>query len=95
MKKLSLNVDALRVDSFATESADPAPGTVFGHVTAYCPTGLGCGTEGDCWSQTCDTLHQTCNGEFTCIRTCQGGTCDYETCGDCNQTDAHCTTVCI
>ncbi|HEU0053627.1 MAG TPA: hypothetical protein VFQ39_10635 [Longimicrobium sp.] len=95
MKKLNLDTNALRVDSFQTDSGDGSAGTVFGHVTNNCPTGLGCGTEGDCWSQTCDTFHQTCGGSFTCIRTCQGLTCNYETCGDCNETDQNCTTVCI
>jgi hypothetical protein len=31
MRKLALNVDALRVESFATQEARPARGTVRGH----------------------------------------------------------------
>ncbi len=61
MKKLSLNLNALRVESFATEKgAEPARGTVRGHSAAT-------GDDG-CWSQAiCSNQDSVCvcNTTFT------------------------------
>ena len=60
MKKIRLDVDALRVESFPTAKQDGAArGTVRGH------TGVDCGTE---W-MTCVTER----GEYTCLNY---GSCD-------------------
>jgi hypothetical protein len=68
VKKLLLNPDALRVESFATERAGQAGGTVRGHEGSYaydCPytwdtCGYGCG----------DTFDGT-----TCVATCKAQGC--------------------
>ena len=81
MKKLSLSVDDLRIESFATDDARPPTGTVHGQAL----TNYG--------AQTCNGYPvNTCVGYGTCF-TCyytHCGTCDgctqAETCGSCNGT---------
>jgi hypothetical protein len=84
MKKLSLRLDELRVDSFDTTPVESKrKGTVFGEqCTCYtactCP---GCPSCNTC--DTCDTCRQTCDGS-TCItfrETCEGYGCtEYRVC---------------
>jgi len=73
-RKLTLELDALVVESFVTRGAEPGRGTVRGHNTLYCsPTGA------------CDTENATCDGAATCGEyTCDGGdnTC-VPSCGLC------------
>lgn len=67
MKKLALNVDELRVDSFDTASIPDVRGTVNGHYTI----------DTTC-VQTCTTCQNSCRG--TCDWSCQGScdnTCQY------------------
>lgn len=75
MAKLTLNLDQLTVDSFDTETAAPAKGTVFGeqctcHTNCTCP---GCPT---CDYTACDDQN-TCAG--TCFASCNGS-CWYTEC---------------
>ena len=79
MKKLSLKLDDLHVDSFDTTPVQKPKGTVFGEqCTCYtqctCP---GC--------PTCDnTCPQTCAGmscDYTCDNSCIYGSC-VETCAN-------------
>jgi hypothetical protein len=84
MKKLTLDLDALDVESFPTAAAVENVGTVHGHITLYCS------------DQSCDHCNTlACDSKFEqCMPTLDGLTCMYETCGMCNQTDANCTTYC-
>jgi hypothetical protein len=76
MKKLTLDLNALTVQSFATAPAAPSRGTVHGEQQCTCPTACTCPGCPTC-DETCpDTCYETCAG-FTCA-TCGGQeTCDY------------------
>jgi len=76
-KKLKLQLEDLRIDSFQTTSAEKPKGTVFGEqCTCYtnctCP---GCPT---CYASCNGTCDASCNGSCgaSCDASC-GGTCDY------------------
>lgn len=80
MKKLTLNLEALAVESFETADGERRVGTVRGHVcsdvcTASCPPG------------TCGILPQSAESEcnaFPATRFCgTGDTCDFSVCGPC------------
>ena len=74
MRKLTLDLDSLDVQSFATDEETPANGTVFGHTGYFCAsTYYGC-TYTD--FETCES-GCTC-GQHTCEATC------YWTCATCN-----------
>ncbi len=78
MKKISLHLDALRVESFETTSVDPAlRGTVKAYATDEGPACLtdGCG---DTQGLTCGV---SCN--FDCSETCPANTCAYSCEGTC------------
>ena len=93
MKKLSLDLDQIAVESFATEPARRAHGTVRGHdlsdttcnqIICDCYTGGTCDT--DCGQITCDdTCANTCgcSAPQICVsgHTCDLPSCAY-TCGD-------------
>lgn len=77
MKKLSLDLDRLAVESFHTAAIDAAGGTVRGHgvsdttcvqIVCDCPTGSG-ESCADCGEPTAlDTCNQpSC---YTCVNTC-------------------------
>ena len=85
MKKLRLQLEDLRIDSFQTTPAEKPKGTVFGEqCTCYtqctCP---GCPT---CYASCNGSCDASCNGtcgascDATCGASC-GWTCD-NTCGD-------------
>ena len=79
MKKIKLNLDDLKVESFHTtpETGEGREGTVFGLAggdTIPAPTGQ-CLT----WGDTCEI---GCTNEVTCLITC-GVTCDDYTCNSC------------
>lgn len=90
MRKLSLKLDELAVESFETASAGAPRGTVEGQqFTAYgCVTdeyqscGGSCQWVGTCGENTCEgtcaaSCHGTCAGQGnTCDGTC-GNTCDF------------------
>ena len=92
MRKLKLDPDALRVDSFDPAEPEGGEGTVFGGQIA--PTQLSCaGTCVTC-AASCFTCQLSCNQtcgrscfltcQFTCNRTCFGATCELScnlTCG--------------
>jgi hypothetical protein len=61
MKKLTLDLDDLKVESF--ETAGTSQGTVFGYDPVSCPT---------CGQATCST----CQGQYTCDPTCPD-TCEF------------------
>jgi hypothetical protein len=69
MKKLSLTLDDLRVDSFQTSDDRQEKGTVFGEQQCTCPT--------NCTCPGCPTCDETCPN--TCWETCPN-TCGQETC---------------
>ena len=81
MKKLTLRLDDLRIDSFQTTPAESRKGTVFGEqctcwTNCTCP---GCPTCDASCNGTCGgSCDVSCNG--TCDASCNGS-CDY-TCGD-------------
>jgi hypothetical protein len=96
MKKLTLNVDALEVQSFATVEMEAERGTVQGQqqCTCYTCTCPGCATCYGTCPNTCavtcpNTCWETCDDAscYTCW-SCYGGSCDY-TCATgmcvCNQ----------
>ena len=73
MKKLKLELDDLRVDTFDTSFATRAKGTVFGEqCTCYtnctCP---GCPSCDDTCANTCQGI--SC--DYTCDQSCIEGTC--------------------
>lgn len=72
MKKLRLEMDALRVETFAIDSAPVGKGTVQGHATLACTRPVQCG---DSEGVTCDGRvscggEVTCNAEYTCALSC-------------------------
>jgi hypothetical protein len=88
MKKLKLDLDDLRVDSFDTTPAAAAGerGTVHGQ---YPETYRGCNTDEEtcdsCFGSCGDTCGYSCNGTCgTCAESCNG-TCNtcYTNCGSC------------
>jgi hypothetical protein len=71
MKKLSLTLDDLRVDSFHTSCGQKEKGTVFGE---QCTCDTACTCPG---CPSCDyTCAYTC--EATCPNTCEQYTCAYQ-----------------
>ena len=75
MKKLTLDLNALEVQSFATAPAAPNRGTVHGEQQCTCPTACTCPGCPTCDETCADTCWETCAG-WTCV-TCGG----QETCG--------------
>ncbi len=83
MKKLKLNMEDLKVDSFETTVTRKAHGTVNGNATVFpdptceerCPTVYTnpCHTE----QHTCVTCHDPTCGGFTCDNTVCPHTCDF------------------
>lgn len=74
MKKLSLKLDDLQVESFATADGAVRMGTVLGHMPPYsiwtCPD-VGCPVETDncpVESDWCESQYQTC--QYTCAEGC-------------------------
>ncbi len=80
MKKMKLQLDALEVDSFETSTIGSERRTVFAHITLNCATLTDCPTEAasGCCGGTRDD--PTCIANPTCINTCQGWTCEFDTC---------------
>ena len=85
MKKLQLDVETLRVESFATQPPVRGTGTVRGHETAawYCQT-----QEFGCYSGTCPPATADCS--YGCDDTTWGNTggdcsadCSRNTCAGC------------
>jgi hypothetical protein len=87
MRKLTLAIESLEVDSFATLPRENAGGTVFAHrpFTNHTICGDTCDSTciGTCPNTCLDTCN-TCNN--TCINTCPAsciGTCALTDCGGC------------
>ena len=74
MKKLTLKLDDLRIDSFQTTPREPGKGTVFGE---QCTCWTNCTCPG------CPTCDASCGGtcDASCNGTCAGDTCDGCCCG--------------
>ena len=83
MKKLTLDLDALDVESFPMDAAGEKLGTVHAYITLHCE---------DTWEH-CNTIACDSRNE-QCAPTLDGLTCMYDTCGMCNPTDPNCTTYC-
>jgi hypothetical protein len=81
MKKVKLNLDAIRVDTFEVTQAPGTRGTVRGHVVCcVCGCDPCCCTCCDTCQATCAASCQTCPDSCwgTCVDpTCQGRSCDY------------------
>jgi hypothetical protein len=100
MKKLSLSLDSLNVESFAVDGPHRQPGTVRAHISIACPDSDVCNTTN------CNTWDTACGGGTWSTCTCtEAHTCDYptvdpqltcryDTCGVCNPSDKNCTTYC-
>jgi hypothetical protein len=94
MKKLSLDLEQLAVESFATDAGRKPYGTVRGHVNSNttcfqiicdCPTGGTCDT--DCGQVTCGadcgSGNPSCADTCFCSNTCPANTCAYSCEGTC------------
>jgi hypothetical protein len=92
MKKLRLQVDELRVDSFTTAGTDADQGTVHAHISCRCTNAQGgtCGGGASCnWGPTCDA---DCSG-ITYVDSCP---CDTYNCNTphLSCTDPSCVDTC-
>ena len=67
MRKLRLEIDALKVDTFDAGSDDRANGTVRGHDTIETEW---CTGYPYCVSKKCQTPYDTCYGSCDCTQTC-------------------------
>ncbi len=88
MEKLTLRIDDLRVESFATGTEGGEPGTV--HANHHTGNHETCANT---CPQTCritcpETCFLSCNGAATCVEP----TCGYATC-DCTDTEPYVTCV--
>lgn len=86
MRKLSLDLDALVVESFAAEGGAPGRGTVHGNQGWQEPVdSFGTVREPTCFacpSNTCPTGLACPTAPNTCLQTCAGNpSCALETCG--------------
>jgi hypothetical protein len=87
MKKLTLAVDTLHVESFRIEGAAPAAGTVRGNDKTAAFDTCGCSADyntqccsADYHTQCCTAADPTCGTEATCLTSCNAGgpcTCPY------------------
>lgn len=97
MKKLTLDLDALAVESFDAETPDAGQGTVQGRQQSVYDTCYGqqtCGgntcadsCDGVCGSYYCVTGDGSCDENHSCVWTCDGThymTCDDATCRACS-----------
>ena len=83
MRKLRLEIDALRVETFEPAARRDGRGTVRGYLSAYYEL---CHMD-DTWQQTC-TCEPTCNADtcFNCTGNCQSGNCPSPGCsGTCTE----------
>lgn len=82
MRKMTLRLDALEVDSFEVSSLNRARNTVFGHdITALCGTGEDCPTSVEQGCASGSRVDETCHGYNTCFASCPGRyTCDEGVC---------------
>lgn len=80
MKKLTLDLEEIEVESFDTANEEKRSGTVVGHgvTEGYCSPGTGCNTDDAC------CMAGTYGGEFGCdssgercldLSACWGGMC--------------------
>lgn len=93
MKKLTLHLDELRVESFHTAPAGAARGTVRGNApTWYCSEQIDC-----TYDYGCETQNATCGGGGSCEATCGAscnGTCGQSCYGSCDATCFSCEYSC-
>jgi len=94
MKKLRLELDALTVDSFATDGLTREVGTVRGHDVTVVRCSTDCDTDGaTCLGGTCDGAY-TCNGEHSCPLSCTDCGTYYCASGDPSCTQPSCVYTC-
>jgi hypothetical protein len=72
MRKLSLKLDELQVETFETSEAALARGTVVARVTEPETCDYACPSEQRTWCGTCDQLVFTC--AISCMPRCMSGT---------------------
>ena len=85
MKKLTLTLDDLQVDSFSTmDDAVAHEKTVRAYISLQSCSCVECVTATDCETGCCGTRYEggTCDYP-TCVPTCAGWTCEYQTCNGC------------
>ena len=88
MSKITLNLDALQVESFDTApEAAPGRGTVKGNMLPYPQTdNISCYAT-DCGGGTCESCYGSCNDTCwatcpaTCVQSCYGTCPGQNTCG--------------
>lgn len=73
MRKLTLKIDSLKVDSFQTGDENRLKGTVQGHDTIETEWCTGYGHPGCNISRQCQTPYDTCYGTCGCSKGCGGG----------------------
>jgi hypothetical protein len=71
MRKLTLKVDGLKVDSFETAGEEARKGTVMGNDTIETEW---CTGYPDCVSRGCQTPNNTCYGTCGCTKHCETAT---------------------
>ena len=87
MKKLALALDELQVESFSTIDGSGAPNrTVHGYISLMTCSCVECATLSGCETGCGGATHgaETCEENPTCLPTCAGWTCNFDTCGDCH-----------
>jgi len=88
MKKLSLSLENLSVESFTTDGTAARRGTVEARsATMYADESCFGTCNGTCYPASCASCDYSCNGcgggtagGYTCGAATCGGTCDYATC---------------
>ncbi|HSU15122.1 hypothetical protein [Longimicrobium sp.] len=79
MKKLSLSVESLVVESFTTANGPKGAGTIIGHIG---------------YTGRCDTVNATCDGGNTCGNATCGGVLEQTCVESCQSCDVyHCGTL--
>lgn len=91
MRKITLRLDSLAVESFPTAAAGPAEGTVQAHQERFTPGTCMNSCEGSCF-QTCGTCYDTCvqSCPSTCWQSCNGTCVGYSCQVTCVGTCAWC-----
>lgn len=100
MRKLTLNIEALDVQSFTTDDIGSERGTVRGHISINCNTnfagctnnascqgGYTCGAGASCPALSCDNCGTyRCATEGSCLNESCVDSCAYTGCGNCHAT---------
>lgn len=85
MKKLQLNTESIRVESFVTGATAERRGTVYGHHSAHVEESCSCGSTcylTDCGTYAASDCWPYCDSAETCAQTCA---CNTHNPSDCTQ----------